>query len=111
MWNDLFFHTDNKTGEDIAIGLVKASTPLKDEAFEMSSSKTFAFTNFISSVQILCLQGSLDVHHIISLEAELESNAEKYEEFIIQKDGDSPFQKLVFLISDWVSWKFGYFKV
>lgn len=67
------------------------------------SLKLCEFTTLISSVQIVNLLGSLESHDIISLNENLEFIYQNKNSAICQNSSEKPFQRLLFLIRDWVS--------
>lgn len=55
IWNDIFFHTVESTGEKLAIVVMDTQGLFDNETTPMENSRIFALSTLISSIQILNL--------------------------------------------------------
>ena len=100
IWNDVFLHTDDDTGEDIAIILMDTQGLFDNETTPIDNSRIFALGTLISSIQVLNLSGVIqeDQLQYLQFATEFANHAVKNCHSITEK----PFQNLMFLIRDWV---------
>ncbi|XP_070497343.1 uncharacterized protein [Chironomus tepperi] len=99
MWNDVFLHKDEATGNEIAIIVVDTHGLFDNVTSSMDNSRIFTLDILISSIQVFNLSGVIQDDHLQFLQSAIECAkfASKKE---IKKDAKY-FQNLVFLIRDW----------
>lgn len=99
-WNDVFLHTVEETNEKIAIVVIDTQGLFDNETTAMDNSRIFALGTLISSIQILNLSGVLQEDQLQYLQF-----ATEFAKFakIDNRLSEKPFQNLMFLIRDWVS--------
>ena len=103
MWNDIFLHTIEESGEEIAIVVMDTQGLFDNETSSKNNSKIFALSSLLSSIQVLNLSGVIQEDQLQYLQF-----ATEYAKFVADDShGGSrkPFQKLMFLIRDWVRYK------
>jgi len=104
IWNDVFLHTDERTGEKIAIVIIDTQGLFDNETTAINNSRIFALGTLISSIQVLNLSGVIQEDQLQYLQF-----ATEFAKFALkdsQKMSEKPFQNLMFLIRDWVSYVF-----
>lgn len=100
IWNDVFLYTAEETNEKIAIVVIDTQGLFDNETTAMDNSRIFALGTLISSIQILNLSGVLQEDQLQYLQF-----ATEFAKFakIDNRMSEKPFQNLMFLIRDWVS--------
>lgn len=98
MWNDIFLHTVESTGEKIAIVIMDTQGLFDNETSPADNSRIFALGTLISSIQVLNLVGIIQEDQLQYLQF-----ATEFARFASadQAGGGKPFQNLLFLIRDW----------
>lgn len=98
IWNDIFLHT-NENGEQIGIVVIDTQGLFNSDSSQADNSKIFALGTLISSIQVFNLSGVVQEDQLQYLQF-----AAEYAKFALSKDyvDEKPFQKLFFLIRDWV---------
>ena len=104
MWNDIFLHTVEKTGDKIAIVVMDTQGLFDNQSSPMDNSKIFALGTLISSIQVLNLSGVVQEDQLQYLQFATEFA--KYASSSSQGVNGKCFQNLMFLIRDWVSFEF-----
>lgn len=100
IWDDAFFYTNPITGDESAIILIDVHSVNNED---LVTSKMFEFTTLISSIYINNLQSDLKKHDLLSLKTVVSSATKILSSSLQQQNIGKPFQKLLFLIRDWVS--------
>jgi atlastin len=102
VWNDVFLHEVPATGEKLAIIVMDTQGLFSNDTSPMDNSRIFALGTLISSIQLLNLNGVVQEDQLQYLQF-----ATEYAKLAASdsKEGTAikPFQKLMFLIRDWVS--------
>jgi len=101
MWNDVFLHTIERTGEKVAIIVMDTQGLFDNQTSPMDNSKIFALGTLISSIQVLNLSGVIQEDQLQYLQFATEFA--KYAASNNQGLSGKCFQNLLFLIRDWVS--------
>lgn len=98
MWNDVFFHV-KENGEKIGIVLIDTQGLFNNDSTQTENSRIFALGTLISSIQVFNLAGVVQEDQLQYLQF-----ATEYAKFALSDDitDEKPFQKLFFLIRDWV---------
>lgn len=98
IWNDIFLYT-NENGEQIGIVVIDTQGLFNSDSSQADNSKIFALGTLISSIQVFNLSGVVQEDQLQYLQF-----AAEYAKFALSKDyaDEKPFQKLFFLIRDWV---------
>ncbi|CAH1734986.1 unnamed protein product [Chironomus riparius] len=96
MWNDVFLHTLDRTGEKIAIFVMDTQGLFDNESTPADNSRIFALGNLISSIQLLNLMNRAQEDHFQYLQF-----ATEFAKFAGSSMIEKPFQNLTFLIRDW----------
>ncbi|XP_070497491.1 atlastin-like isoform X2 [Chironomus tepperi] len=99
MWNDVFLHTIERTGEKVAIVVMDTQGLFDNQTSPMDNSKIFALGTLISSIQVLNLSGLIQEDQLQYLQFATEFA--KYAASNNQGLGGKCFQNLMFLIRDW----------
>ncbi|CAG9811791.1 unnamed protein product [Chironomus riparius] len=99
MWNDIFLHTMEDTGEKIAILVMDTQGLFDNRTSPMDNSKIFALGTLISSIQVLNLVGVVQEDQLQYLQFATEFA--KYAASSSQGMAGKCFQSLMFLIRDW----------
>jgi hypothetical protein len=102
-WNDAFLHSNEDTREKLAIFVMDTQVSQNESLAEINNSKIFTFATLLSSVQIFNIFDNLEEHNLIYLKSGIESAIQMYENTLNKKSDGYIFQKLLFLIRDWVS--------
>jgi atlastin len=99
MWNDAFLHTDENSGDDLAIVVMDTQGLFDNETTSVDNSRIFALGTLISSIQVLNLLNIIQEDQLQYLEF-----ATKFAKYasIESENSTKPFQRLMFLIRDWV---------
>lgn len=99
-WNDIFLHTDKKTGREKAICVIDTQGLFDNETSPLDNSRIFALGNLISSIQVVNLSGMIQEDNLQYLQF-----AAKLSEFVAadSENAEKIFQNLLFLVRDWVS--------
>ncbi|KAL7015610.1 hypothetical protein ACKWTF_016545 [Chironomus riparius] len=100
MWNDIFLHTIEESGEELAIAVIDTQGLFDNETSSKNNSKIFALSSLLSSIQVLNLSGVIQEDQLQYLQF-----ATEYTKFAANDKhagSGKPFQKLLFLIRDWV---------
>lgn len=100
MWNDVFLHTNDWTGEKIAIILMDTQGHFDYQSSSIDDSKIFALGTLISSIQVLNLTDDIQQNHLRYLNFATE--VAKYATSTSQEMSERSFAHLVFLIREWV---------
>lgn len=99
VWNDIFLYTDTKTGKEIGILIMDTQGLFDNDTTQLNNSRIFALTTLLSSIQVLNLFNRVQEDELQYLQF-----ATEYARYAVNDSSDSkPFQKLIFLIRDWVS--------
>jgi len=101
MWNDVFLHTVERTGEKVALIVMDTQGLFDNQSSPMDNSKIFALGTLISSIQVLNLSGVIQEDQLQYLQFATEFA--KYAASSSQGMNTKCFQNLMFLIRDWVS--------
>lgn len=105
MWNDVFLHTNERSGEKLAIVVMDTQGLFDNETSPMDNSRIFALGTLVSSIQVLNLSGVVQEDQLQYLQFATEFA--KFASIDSQGTAGKPFQNLLFLIRDWVSiWGF-----
>lgn len=99
MWNDVFLHTLEMTGEKIAIVVMDTQGLFDNETSPADNSRIFALGTLISSIQVLNLVGIVQEDQLQYLQFATEFA--RFAAADSQGTGGKPFQNLLFLIRDW----------
>jgi atlastin len=98
-WNDVFLYNNEKTGEKLAIIVMDTQGLFDNDTTPLDNSRIFALSSLISSIQIFNLTGVIQEDQLQYLQF-----ATEYAKFATEDSvSGKAFQKLVFLIRDWVS--------
>lgn len=73
IWNDIFFHTVDVTGEKLAIVVMDTQGLFDNETTPMENSRIFALSTLISSIQVLNLSNLIQEDQLQYLQVELTS--------------------------------------
>ena len=97
-WDDIFLYNNEKTGEKLAIVVMDTQGLFDNDTTTQDNSRIFALSTLISSIQILNLTGVIQEDQLQYLQF-----ATEFAKFATMnsKHGKA-FQKLIFLIRDWV---------
>lgn len=101
VWNDVFLYTDKQTEEEFAIVIVDTQGLFDNGTTADNNKRIFALGTLISSIQVLNLSGVIQEDQLQYLHF-----ATEFAKFTMQdrtNDANKPFQNLVFLVRDWVS--------
>ncbi|XP_070497363.1 uncharacterized protein [Chironomus tepperi] len=101
IWNDVFLHKDEATGNEIAIIVVDTHGLFDNVTSSMDNSRIFTLDILISSIQVFNLSGVIQDDHLQFLQSAIEC-AKFASKMDIKKDAKC-FQNLVFLIRDWTN--------
>ena len=101
VWNDVFLHTDEVTGEKIAIIIIDTQGLFDNETTTTNNSRIFALGTLISSIQVLNLSNVIQEDQLQYLQFATEFA--KFASKNNQGSAEKSFQNLLFLIRDWVS--------
>ncbi|XP_070497414.1 putative leucine-rich repeat-containing protein DDB_G0290503 isoform X2 [Chironomus tepperi] len=101
MWNDVFLHKDEATGNEIAIIVVDTHGLFDNVTSSMDNSRIFTLDILISSIQVFNLSGVIQDDHLQFLQSAIE--CAKFASKTDIKKEEKYFQNLVFLIRDWNS--------
>jgi atlastin len=101
IWNDVFLHTDETTGEKIAIVIIDTQGLFDNETTTTNNSRIFALGTLISSIQVLNLSGVIQEDQLQYLQFATEFA--RFASKNTQSNAEKSFQNLMFLIRDWVS--------
>ncbi|XP_070509050.1 atlastin-3-like isoform X2 [Chironomus tepperi] len=96
-WNDVFLHTIDRTGEEIAIFVMDTQGLFDNDSTAESNSKLFALGTLIPSIQILNIKGIIQENQLEYLQFATEYALNSTMDIL---DGKS-FQSLLFLLRDW----------
>ncbi|CAG9800051.1 unnamed protein product [Chironomus riparius] len=99
MWNDVFLHTMDGTGEKIAIILIDTQGLFDNVTTQNDNSRIFGLGTLVSSVQILNLNKFIQEDQLQYLRYATEFAT--FTALDSKKTTERPFQKLTFLIRDW----------
>lgn len=99
-WNDVFFHTDEVTGDKIAIIIIDTQGLFDNETTTANNSKIFALSSLLSSIQVFNLKEIIHEDQLEYLHFAIE-----HAKLVLERNlnSGSTFQNLIFLIRDWVS--------
>jgi atlastin len=97
MWSDVFLHKNLKTNENVAIIVMDTQGLFDHDTTLDENSKIFAIGSMLSSIQVFNINSRISEDRLSHLEfaAHIANVAAKNE-------SSRPFQKLLFLIRDWV---------
>ncbi|XP_070497393.1 atlastin-like isoform X2 [Chironomus tepperi] len=101
IWNDVFLHKDEATGNEIAIIVVDTHGLFDNVTSSMDNSRIFTLDILISSIQVFNLSGVIQDDHLQFLQSAIEC-AKFASKMDIKKDAKC-LQNLVFLIRDWTN--------
>ena len=107
IWNDVFLYNDDDTEDEVAIFVMDTQGLFDDRTSFSDNSRIFALGTLISSIQVFNISAQLQEDQLQYLQF-----ATEYAKFSTNFDEGSTekcFQKLVFLIRDWVSSEKSYF--
>ncbi|CAG9812176.1 unnamed protein product [Chironomus riparius] len=99
VWNDIFLHTDEKSGEEIAIFVMDTHGLFDSETSSLDNSRIFSLGTLISSIEVLNLSGVIQDDQLQFLQFSTE--CAKFATIEQQGTADKCFQNLIFLIRDW----------
>jgi len=98
-WNDVFLYNNERTGEKIAIIVMDTQGLFDNDTSPLDNSRIFALSTLISSIQVLNLTGVIQEDQLQYLQF-----ATEFAKFATSDSiSGKAFQKLLFLIRDWVS--------
>lgn len=101
IWNDVFLHTNRRTGEKIAIVVMDTQGLFDNKTTPLNNSRIFALGTLLSSIQMLNISGVIQEDQLQYLQF-----AAAFAKFAMSDNNKidfKPFQNLIFLIRDWVS--------
>ncbi|CAG9811790.1 unnamed protein product [Chironomus riparius] len=101
MWNDIFLHKDEISGEEIGIILMDTHGLFDNETSGLDNSRIFTLGTLISSIQVLNLSGVIQDDQLQYIQF-----ATECAKFTFTQNQDSTgkcFQNLIFLIRDWAN--------
>lgn len=96
MWSDVFLHTDESTGDKLAILLMDTQGLFDNKTVDAESSRIFALGTLTSSLQIMNLTHRIQENDLQYLQFATEFAA--YTASHQRGHSSQPFQKLLFLI-------------
>lgn len=96
-WNDIFLHTDEISGEELAIVVMDTQGLFDHSTSPDDNTRIFALSSLISSVQILNLTGVIQENELEYLHF-----ATEFAKIAQDTQDKHYFQKMLFLIRDWV---------
>lgn len=103
MWNDVFLYTDKRTGEEFAIVIMDTQGLFDNGTTAENNKRIFALGTLVSSIQVLNLSGVIQEDQLQYLQFATEFA--KFTRHDSNQDSNKPFQNLVFLVRDWVSFQ------
>ncbi|XP_070508817.1 atlastin-2-like isoform X2 [Chironomus tepperi] len=101
MWNDIFLHTIEESGDEIAIVVMDTQGLFDNETLSKNNSKIFALSTLVSSIQVLNLSGVIQEDQLQYLQF-----ATEFAKFAADDShgaSGKPFQELLFLVRDWAN--------
>jgi len=101
VWSDVFLHTDETSGQEIAIFVMDTHGLFDKETSSMDNSRIFTLGTLISSIQVLNLSGVIQDDQLQYLQFATECAKSAITDY--QGKAEKCFQNLTFLIRDWVS--------
>lgn len=100
IWDDVFLHT-NETGQKIAIIVIDSQGLFDHQTSQQNNSKIFAIGTLVSSIQVFNISAQFQLDQLQHLQIAADyANVSKYDNY---QPSSKNFQKLVFLVRDWVS--------
>lgn len=100
MWSDIFLHTNTANGVKIAIVVIDTQGLFDNQTSPTGNSRIFALGTLSSSIQVLNLFNVVQEDQLQYLQFATEFA--KYAASDSHGTAGKPFQKLLFLIRDWV---------
>lgn len=101
IWNDVFLHTMERSGEKLAIILMDTQGLFDNDTTNLNNSRIFALGTLLSSIQVFNLSSVIQENQLQYLQF-----ATEFAKFAINDNNRKdvkPFQNLMFLLRDWVS--------
>ena len=100
IWNDIFLHTDERTGEKFAIIIMDTQGLFDNQTSPLDNSRIFALGTLLSSNQVLNLSDVIQEDQLQYLQFATEFA--RFTALDSDETNRKPFQNLTFLMRDWV---------
>jgi len=99
VWDDVFLHT-NENGEKIAIIVIDTHGLFDNETLPLNNSRIFALGTLLSSIQVFNISSVIQEDQLQYLQYAIEFA--KYSFSSQNEENEEYFQRLMFLLRDWV---------